>query len=84
MRNPHHLRKWYLLKIHVSPLSNQKAHVLANYVKIHQPFFDLNYGKWKPQILQRIMQNPLNLPTPTANHMKLAKFRLISFDSLFP
>ena len=40
--------------------------------EIRQPFFNLNYGKWKPQISQRIVQNPPDLPTCTANHAKLA------------
>ena len=46
--------------------------------EIHQPFFNLDHKKWKPQILQRIAQNPLNSPTNTANHTKLAQFMLIS------
>ena len=46
--------------------------------EIRQPFFDLDHEKWKPQILQRIVQNPLNSPTHTANHVKLAQFTLIS------
>ena len=83
-QNPRHSHTWYQLKIHVSPLSNQKAHVLAKLGEIRQPFFDLNYEKWKLQISQRIAQNPLNSPTPTGNHMKLAKFMLISNDSLSP
>ena len=37
-----------------------------------RPFFNLDHEKWKPQILQRIVQNPLNSPTNTANHAKLA------------
>ena len=41
-------------------------------MKIRQPFFDLNYEKWKHQISQQIEQNPLNSPTLTANHTKLA------------
>ena len=71
-RNPCHLRKWYQLKIHVSPLSSQKAHMFGKLREIRQPFSDLNYGKWKPQISQRIAQNPLNSPTITVNHVKLA------------
>ena len=46
--------------------------------KIRRPFFNLDHEKWKPQILQRIAQNPLNSPTHTANHVKLAQFMLIS------
>ena len=46
--------------------------------EIHRPFFDLDHEKWKPQILQRIAQNPLNSPTHTANHAKLVQFTLIS------
>ena len=46
--------------------------------------FRFGLQKWKLQILQRIVQNPLNLSTPTANHTKLAQFTLISNDSLFP
>ena len=46
--------------------------------KIRWPFFDLDPEKWKPQILQRIAQNPLNSPTNAANHVKLAQFTLIS------
>ena len=46
--------------------------------EIHRPFFDLDHEKWKPQILQRIAQNPLNSPTHTANHVKLVQFTLIS------
>ena len=46
--------------------------------EICQPFFDLNHEKWKPQILQRIARNPLNSPTNTANHVKLAQFTLIA------
>ena len=65
-------------KIHVSPQNSQKAHVLANYMQIRRPFFDLDHEKWKPQILQRIAQNPLNSPTHTANHVKLVQFMLIS------
>ena len=34
--------------------------------------------EWKPQILQRIAQNPPNSPTHPANHVKLAQFMLIS------
>ena len=37
----------------------------------------------KPQISQQIAQNPPNSPTPTANHVELAKFTLISNDFLF-
>ena len=40
-----------------------------------RPFFNLDHEKWKPQILQRIVQNS---PTNTANHVKLAQFMLIS------
>ena len=72
MRNPRHSRKWYQLKIHVSPLSSQKTHIFGKLCEICQPFSDFNYGKWKPQISQRIVQNPLNSPTVTANHTKLA------------
>ena len=50
--------------------------------EIHPPFFDLDYEKWKLQILQRIARNPLNSPAHTANHAKLAQFTLISKDSL--
>ena len=71
-RNPRHSRKWYQLKIHVSPLSSQKTHIFGKLHEIHQPFSDLNYGEWKPQISQPIAQNPLNSPTLTANHAKLA------------
>ena len=46
--------------------------------ELRRPFFDLDPEKWKPQILQRIAQNPLNSPTNTANHAKLAQFTLIS------
>ena len=46
--------------------------------EIRQPFFNLDHEKWKPQILQQIAQNPLNSPTHTANHVKLAQFTLIS------
>ena len=46
--------------------------------KIRQPFFILDHEKWKPQILQRIVQNPLNSPTNTVNHAKLVQFTLIS------
>ena len=46
--------------------------------EIRRPFFNLDHEKWKPQILQRIVQNPLNLPTNTANHIKLVQFTLIS------
>ena len=38
MQNPRHSRTWYKFKIHVSPLSSQKAHVLANYVKFTNHF----------------------------------------------
>ena len=72
MQNPHHSHKWYQLKIHVSPLSSQKARIFGKLRKICQPFSNLNYGKWKPQILQRIAQNPLNSPTLTAIDVKLA------------
>ena len=71
-QNPRHSRKWHQLKIHVSPLSSQKAHIFGKLCKIRQPFSDLNYGKWKPQISQQIAQNRLNSPTLTANHTKLA------------
>ena len=71
------------VKIPVSPLSNQKAHVLANYVK-----FANHFSIWTTEMetpnFKRITQNPLNSSTPTANHMKLAKFALISDDSLSP
>ena len=33
----------------------KKAHVLAKLRKIRPPFFDLDYEKWKLQILQRIV-----------------------------
>ena len=46
--------------------------------KIRRPFFNLDHEKWKPQILQRIVQNTLNSPTNTVNHAKLAQFTLIS------
>ena len=72
-QNPHHSRKWYQLKIHVSPLSSQKKpHIFGKLREICQPVSDLNYGKWKSQISQQIAQNPLNSLTLTANHMKLA------------
>ena len=66
------------------PLSSQKTHFFGKLREIHQPFSDLNYGKWKPQISQRIAHNPLNSPTLTVNHVKLASFVLISNDSLSP
>ena len=44
--------------------------------------FDLDYEKWKLQILQRIARNPLNSLAHTANHMKLAQFTIISKASL--
>ena len=72
MRNPCHSCKWYQLKIAVSPLSSQKTHIFGKLCEIRQPFFDLNYGKWKPQISQRIAHNPLKSPTLTVNHTKLA------------
>ena len=72
MRNPRHSCKWYQLKIHVSPLSSQKAHIFGKLREIRQPFSNLNHGKWKPQISQRIVQNPLNSLTLTVNHVKLA------------
>ena len=72
MQNPCHSRKRCQLKIHVSPLSSQKAHIFGKLREIRQPFFDLDYRKWKSQISQRIAQNLLNSPTLTANHAKLA------------
>ena len=60
----------------------KKAHILEKLHEIRPPFFDLDYEKWKLQILQRIAQNPLNSPAYTANHVKLAQFTLISKDSL--
>ena len=45
--------------------------------QITRKFAD-HFSIWKPQILQRIAQNPLNSPTNTANHAKLAQFTLIS------
>ena len=50
----------------------------SNLREIRRPFFDLNHEKWKPQILQQIVRNPLNSPTNTANHVKLVQFTLIS------
>ena len=41
MQNPCHLQIWYNLKIHVSPLSSQKAYVLANYTKFTNHFSNL-------------------------------------------
>ena len=59
-RNPCHLRTRYTLKIHVSPLSSQKAHVLANYVKFANHFF--------------IWTREMETPNFTANCVKSAQF----------
>ena len=37
-QNPCHSHTWYKLKIHVSSLSSQKAHVLANYIEFADHF----------------------------------------------
>ena len=60
------------------PPKKSKSPRFSKLHEIRQPFFDLDHEKWKPQILQRIAQNPLNSPAHTANHAKLAQFTLIS------
>ena len=60
------------------PPKQSKSPHFGKLREICWPFFDLDPEKWKPQILQRIVQNPLNSPTNTANHAKLAQFMLIS------
>ena len=72
------------IKSLVSPLSSQKTHTLANYVKFANHFSIWVTRNGNPKFLQQIAQNPLNLPTPTANHAKLAQFTLISSHFLFP
>ena len=59
------------------PQSSQKSPRFGKLREICWPFFDLDPEKWKPQILQRIAQNPLNSPTNTMNHAKLVQFTLI-------
>ena len=72
------------LKIHVSPLSNQKAQNLGKLREIRWPFSNSDHGKWNSQNLQQIAQNLLNLPTVTANHAKFTQFASISQGSLYP
>ena len=48
-----------------------KSPCFGKLCEIRRPFFGLDHEKWKPQILQRIAQNPLNSPTHTANDAKL-------------
>ena len=72
------------LKIHLSPLSNQKAEDLGKLRKFRRPFSDSDRGKWNSQNLQQIVQNLLNLPTVTTNHAKFAQFASISEGSLYP
>ena len=52
--------------------------------KIRRPFSNSDNGKWNSQNLQQIVQNLLNLPTLTVNHMKFAQFVPISRGSLYP
>ena len=61
MQNPCHSHKWYKLKIHVSPLCSQKAHIFGKLHEICQPFSNLNYGE-------------METPNFTANCAKSAQF----------
>ena len=72
------------LKIHVSPLSNQKTQNLGKLREIHHPFSNSDHGKWNSQNLQQIVQNLLNLPTVTTNHAKFMQFAPIFQCSLYP
>ena len=84
MQNPQYSRKWYQLKIHVSPLSSQKAHIFGKLREIRQPFSDLDHGKWNSQNLHQNAQNLPNLPTLTMNQAKFAQSVPISRGSLYP
>ena len=78
-QNPRHSRHNKVQKKNpYIPPKYSKSPRFGKLCEICQPFFDLDPEKWKPQTLQRIAQNPLNLPTNTANHAKLAQFMLIS------
>ena len=44
--------------------------------------FQFGPGEMETLHLQRIVQNPLNLPTCSANHVKLARFTIIPKYSL--
>ena len=55
-----------------------KSPCFGKLCEIRRPFFDLDHGKWKPQVSQQIARNSLNSPTNTANHAKSAQFMLIS------
>ena len=50
--------------------------------EIRRPFLDLDHENWKPQISQQIAGNLLNSPITTVNHVKFARFLLISTNSL--
>ena len=52
--------------------------------EIRRRFSNSDNGKWNSQNLQQIVQNLLNLPTVTINHVKFAQFAPISQGSLYP
>ena len=60
------------------------THKSRELCKIHHPFSNSDHGKWNSQNLQQIVQNLLNLPTLTVNHVKFAPFVPISRGSLYP
>ena len=66
------------------PLSNQKSPLIGKLREIRQPFFNSEHRKWNSQNLQQIVQNLLNFPTPTMNHMKFMESVPISQCSLNP
>ena len=58
------------------PQSFQNCPHFGKLREIRRPFFDLNNEKWNPQISQQIVQQSLNLPPPTMNHVKSTRFSL--------
>ena len=64
-----------------TPQSKSKSPHFCKLHEIHRPVFQFGPREMETLSLQRIMQNPLNSPTHSANHMKLERFTLIPKNS---
>ena len=84
-QNPRHSRTWYKLKIHVSPLSIQKAHVLAKYAKFAESAPMTSKLGVNPENSRNVQQTTQVLclsHNASANHVKLATFANKTQDKL--
>ena len=80
--NLHHSHQLYTKLSCTPPKVIKKPLLLANYVKICQPFSILHTGKWHSQNLHQIAQNSHNSPAFGSNHVKFAQSVPISQSSL--